>query len=150
LICSTEMTLYTEIAIQANAEDIRVASAWLEKVCVEYRVPDEQLYRLDLCLNEVLANIMDHGRDQALFEPIKLRFFSSQNCNERKAAVTVSDAGVEFDPLSVSPNPGAKELATAQPGGLGLLMLHGLSDELYYSYQDAHNHLTFAVHWLET
>jgi anti-sigma regulatory factor (Ser/Thr protein kinase) len=142
-----DISMKTEVAIRANAEEIRSASEWLGKVCTEHDVPAEQLYRLDLCLNEVLTNILDHGEEQALSEPIELRFSIDNSPEARRAAIVVSDAGAPFDPITAPAPARPNNLAEAVPGGLGLLMVRSLSDELHYAYQNDHNRLSFAVRW---
>jgi hypothetical protein len=47
-----------ELEIHADAFDLREASAWLEKTGIATKVPADQIFRLDMCLNEALANII--------------------------------------------------------------------------------------------
>ena len=141
-----------ELSIHADAGEIRQASKWLEVICAEHRVPAPAILRLDLCLHEVLANIIFHGAGITPSSRIDVRFkvLRSDSGRAGEAQVTVSDAGLAFDPLRVQPPPKAPTLSEAEPGGLGLVMIRGFADGLYYRYNDGRNELAFSVAWKET
>jgi len=136
-----------ELTIGADGAEVRRASEWLVAACRRREVPQAPVGRLELCLNEVLANIIAHGGRPARAAPIRLRFESGagQDCSE--ASVTVSDAGKAFNPLSVPAQASPASLAEAAPGGLGLRVIRRCSDWLRYSHEEGRNHLTFGVRW---
>ena len=136
-----------ELSINALAAEVRRASAWVEKACLERQVPVDQIARLDVCLNEVLANIIDYGGSTALSSPICLRLEVRRDHGGGEAALTVADAGAAFDPLTVSPPPRPAALADARPGGLGLTMIHSFADQLSYSHSEERNCLRIGVGW---
>jgi len=110
-------------------------------------VPPDCAERLQSCLNEVLANVITHGGATALLAPIRLLFKCGPDAGSHAASVTVSDAGVAFNPLTVTPKLLPKTLEEASPGGLGLVMIRRFSDWLDYRHDDDHNHLTFGARW---
>lgn len=136
-----------ELTIGADGAEVRRASEWLDTTCRQCDVPQALVGRLVICLNEVLANVISHGGRTALSAPIRLLFEVrlEQDCS--KASVTVSDAGLAFDPLSVPKKETPKTLAEATPGGLGLVMIRRCADWLDYRHEDGRNHLTFGAHW---
>ena len=134
-----------ELTIRANGDDVRRASDWLHATCRQHAVPEELVERLVLCLNEVLANVIVHGGATALSAPVKLMLEVSVDEGCGKAGVTVSDAGVAFDPLSVPARTSPKTLEEASLGGLGLVMIRRCSDWLDYRHEDGRNHLTFGA-----
>ncbi len=138
-----------DLTIEADAQQVRKASTWLAHCGAELGVPDDALNRLDLCLNEALANILSHGGPAALASPIHilLEVQPGDETETREAAVTVSDAGRAFDTTGVSAKARPGTLAEAEPGGLGLLMLRSFADRLGYRYGDGRNHLSFSVRW---
>ncbi len=142
-----DYTAPLQIEIAATAQDISAASAWLTEQCEVHRVPAAQQARLDLCLNEALANVIFHGGDALSAARIRIQFHADLGSTRCDAAVTVSDPGKPFDPLHAPIKPRPTSLETAEPGGHGLLMLRKFSDRLEYYYADAQNHLTFAVRW---
>jgi serine/threonine-protein kinase RsbW len=138
-----------ELLVSPDASEVRQASAWLEKTGRECAVPEEQIGRLDLCLNEALANIIAHGGPDARSSPVRIVF--RVHCREhgREAMLTVSDAGIPFNPLAFQPRSKPKTLSEAEPGGLGIMMMHEFSDSLGYRHSEGHNQTTFSVRWPE-
>jgi anti-sigma regulatory factor (Ser/Thr protein kinase) len=136
-----------ELTISANGDEVRRASDWLHSACRRNEVPEELAERLVLCLNEVLANVIVHGGSTALSAPVTLMLEISVDDGRGKAGVTVSDAGVAFDPLSGPARTLPKTLEEASLGGLGLVMLRRCSDWLDYRNEDGHNRLTFGARW---
>jgi anti-sigma regulatory factor (Ser/Thr protein kinase) len=138
-----------ELAIRAVADDVRPASEWLAQICETHGVPDTQILRLDLCLNEALANVIAHGGEQALANPVRLRLDVTRGDPTHQAVVTVRDSGPPFDTTSVQPGALPLTLDDAEPGGLGLMMIRNLSDSLSYWYDEGHNELAFGVRWAD-
>jgi len=137
------------LAIIAQADEVRRASAWLGQTGSQNGVPANQIGRLDLCLNETLANVISHGGGNAAAAPVWLRLEVNREQGLGEASVSVSNAGPAFDSANTPPKSKATTLAEAEPGGLGLTMIRGFSDALAYRYVDGRNELTFSVHWSE-
>ncbi len=112
-------------------------------------MPAPQILRLDLCLNEALANVISHGGAPALAAPVRLRLHVSGDAAMHQASVTVYDSGPAFDATSVQPGELPATLDEAEPGGLGLRMIRNLSDSLSYWHDQGHNELTFSVRWAD-
>jgi anti-sigma regulatory factor (Ser/Thr protein kinase) len=136
-----------ELSLRAHAADARRAASWLESVCRERAVPAEQIARLDICLNEVLANVIDHGGAAAAASPLGLSFDLRRDPGSCEVLVTVAAAGAAFDPLAAPPRLPATTLADAEPGGLGLVLIRRFADSLNYLYAEGRNRLTFGVRW---
>lgn len=136
-----------DLSISANAQELRRVALWLETCAQEYNIPAEQLGHLDLCAHEIIANILEHGSAEALAADIRLHLDIQRNEHETEATITIADAGIAFNPLTVAPKALPETLAEAQPGGLGLTMMHAFSDSLSYAYEDGRNQLTFSVSW---
>lgn len=130
--------------IQASAEDLRTASQWLERECARLDVPADQCMRLDLCLNEVVANVMAHGGGDATQAPVSLTMSAA---NPQQAELHIADSGKAFNPLTADIQQPANNLADAAIGGLGLTMITHYADDLQYEYRDGRNHLHVTVRW---
>ena len=138
------------LTIRADLWEARRASGWLASAALAHNVPLEQVVRLDHCLDEALANVIRHGGPAALSSPVHLQFGVRRGAGACTAELSISDAGVAFDPSSrkaVAPHP--PSLADATPGGLGLLLIRNFSDDLSYRHSDGRNHLTITVTWIE-
>jgi serine/threonine-protein kinase RsbW len=137
-----------EFSIRADPEEFRQASVWAENAGAKLGVPAAELERLDLCLNETLANIIDHGGNAALASPINLRLEARTGEAQCEAILTVSDGGAAYNPLASPLKPLPGSLAEAQPGGLGLRLIRNMSDVLHYAHREGRNQLTFGVRWM--
>lgn len=136
-----------ETAIPADAKEVRHASDWVGQACAERGVPPAEIGRLDICLNETLANILAHGGDAARTAPVLLRLAVRRDTGAGEAELTVSDAGTAFDPLAFSSDRSPRSLVETEPGGLGLKMIRNSADSLDYRHLDGRNHLSFGVRW---
>jgi len=148
-VTATTDDAVAELSIRADATEVSRASAWLEKTGLEHGVPAEQISHLDQCLNEALANIITHGGPAARSSPIRLSLYVHCDAGSGQAAVTVSDSGIAFNPLAYRQKPGPQTLAETEPGGLGIVMMHGYADDIRYRYGEGRNHLTFRVLWIQ-
>ncbi|MBK9441903.1 MAG: ATP-binding protein [Comamonadaceae bacterium] len=140
-----------DLSIDADGSSTRLASQWLAKSASDFEVPVSELDRLDLCLNEVLANIISHGLGSEA-KPLVHVVLQVEHDDDGTsvATVTVSDAGPAFDITLAGDHCRPASLADAQPGGLGLLMIRSFSDDLRYRYSGGQNHLSFAVRWINS
>ncbi len=146
---ASTVSLVEELSIAADAQGLGHASAWLEKSGRAHGMPIEHIRRLDLCLNESIANIISHGGPAAAASPVYLQLKLNSRLESGEASLTVSDAGKAFDLLAHHAKPRPKTLDEAEPGGLGLMMMHEFSDMLSYRYGDGRNQTTFTVRWVE-
>lgn len=138
---------HEELAIGASGAEARRASEWLAAACRRRNVPEALAERLALCLHETLANVIVHGGSAALASPIRVLFQVRREQDRGEASVTVSDAGVAFDPVSAPKRVPPRTLAEASAGGLGLVMIRRCADWLDYRHEDGCNHLTFGARW---
>ena len=136
-----------KLTIDASGAEVRRASEWLSATCLQRDIPVTQAQRLEICLNEVLANILTHGGSAASAAPIRLQLEVLCAAEAGEARVTVSDAGFAFNPLVVTMPSRPNNLAEARAGGLGLVMIRRCSDWLDYRREGGHNHFTFGTRW---
>lgn len=132
-------------AFAAQAHEVRGASEWLERNGGELGLPREQVQRLDLCLNEALANILAHGGEEALAVPVELELMGVGS--QGSAVLLIRDGGCAFDPTQSQPRQRPARLEDAQPGGLGLIMMQSNSDAMHYRRVADRNELQFTVQW---
>lgn len=104
---------------------------------------------LDLCLDEVLMNVLAHSGVAQTGAPIELHFQCCRDGSQSSATVTVVDAGTPFNPLSAAPKPRPNHLDEAGVGGLGLHIVRHNAQQLAYQFQDGKNKLTFGIAWVE-
>jgi serine/threonine-protein kinase RsbW len=135
------------LSIRPDPGEIRRSSGWLTSSCLERGVPPEQIGRLELCLNEVLANLIDHGGVERLADPVDLALNVNETDGKGTATLTILDTCLPFDPLLHQSGATPRSLQEAEPGGLGLMLLKSFSDDLSYRRLDERNELRMSVCW---
>lgn len=131
------------LSIRVDSSEAEHASTWLGEAGSLRGIPADPLLRLDLCVTEALANVIMHGGAGATTKPIRLRL----DVRGSAASVTVTDAGIAFNPLAAPPKVRTRTLAQAELGGHGLLLMARFADALDYCYSEGQNHLTIHVRW---
>jgi anti-sigma regulatory factor (Ser/Thr protein kinase) len=106
----------------ANLATVRRAC---EAFCVECGLGDAAACEVGLVVNEAMANITRHAYAGAYDRPVSVA------CDWDPAAngvvITLRDWGSGFNPASVQP-----KRDPMQPGGLGLVCIRSLMDEVQY------------------
>jgi sigma-B regulation protein RsbU (phosphoserine phosphatase) len=127
--------------VPAQLSVLRQVSAWLESQALAWSIPDEVLPRLDLCLNEVIANCVTHGGPQVREAPLSLQLSLASSHDQSLLTLSVADNGRPFDPTSAPPKVRATRLVDATPGGLGLVMMRDSASRLVYRRSGGRNHI---------
>jgi anti-sigma regulatory factor (Ser/Thr protein kinase) len=135
------------LEIDPDPQEFRRASAWLRTGGASLGVPEEQIDRLELCLNEVLANLVEHGGDALACHPIQLELAASALPSGFDVHLVVSDRGEPFDSGQASPKPLPGSLEEARPGGLGLRLVKAFSDDMVYRVFEGRNELRISINW---
>ena len=138
-----------EIRIHPNSREARRASLWLESAASAEGVPADQVVRLDQCLDEALANVINHGGPEAQGAMVLLQLAVHRAATQSTAELVIVDEGRPFNPSAAASEarPKAATLGDASLGGLGLAMMRSFSDELRYRRSEGRNHLTVCVRW---
>lgn len=135
------------LSVQPTPLELRRCSVWLTDNCQNQAVPPGPTGKLDLCLNEVLANLIDHAGAADFSSPVDLTL-ELADCGDRGlATLTIVDAGPAFDPLAVNRGPLPSTLQEAEPGGLGLLLVSRFMDERSYERAGGRNVLKLGIYW---
>ena len=103
--------------------------------------PTETVFLIDLALEELTLNTIDHGHDDGLHE-IEIAL------NSEPGAITIeiSDDGRPFDPLNDAPAPDVGAAIEDRPvGGLGVHLVRTLMDEMSYRREGNRNHITLVA-----
>jgi anti-sigma regulatory factor (Ser/Thr protein kinase) len=120
------------------AELVRL-SAWVDDVGKRLELSMSRLYAVQLCLEELVANVVLHGRparDVSL--AIKVDLCLLDNGLE----VRVDDTGCPFDPTRAMEPARAHSLDDAPVGGLGLVLVRRFARSIDYRRESDWNHVT--------
>jgi serine/threonine-protein kinase RsbW len=130
------------LTLPGTVEGIRRALDEVAGLWSGHGLPPALTWPVDLSLDEVLANVVQHafagGDREAQMELLV----------ELDAAVTppscelvVSDDGPEFDPVAAPAPDTTLPIDEREVGGLGLELVRRLMDEVSYERRDGRNHL---------
>src|SRR5690242_11831990 len=111
------------------------ASAFLAGEGVDARAS----YHVALVIDELLTNLATHGRGANTSARVRL------TVRPDKVHAQVSDHGAEFDPRETSHMDLPADTEDRPIGGLGLFLIHRLTEELDYGRDGDCNRTTFSV-----
>ncbi len=133
--------------VPPSLERIRAVSEWLQEHVRNWGAPVDVVDRLDLCLNEALANALTHGGPSVHVCPLELHLHYAESQDQHTIVLTLQDGGMAFDPTQAQVRPRARSLQDASPGGLGIQMMRSHSDDLQYHRFNNKNQLDILVRW---
>jgi serine/threonine-protein kinase RsbW len=90
--------------------------------------------RLRLAVEEAVANIINHGRATTVTLQTTVA--------DGMLTFIIDDDGQPFDPTNDSTTDMSIPPDERPPGGLGILLIHQMTDEMSYQRIDGHNILT--------
>jgi phosphoserine phosphatase RsbU/P len=125
------------LVLASDADAALAASAWLRTATREEQIDHEGEFRLDLCLTELVSNIVMHGS--------ATRIEIDLDADERCLVLKLVDDGPPFDPLTGETSPRATTLESAEPGGAGLPLIRAFCDEARHAYEGGRNVLVASV-----
>lgn len=116
-------------------EAVTAASEWAKHLAEELRLRNEDAYRVDLVLTEIVQNVVDHADVDEGAAPLEVH----ARVDDAGLRLTVVDAGREFDPLSVERPQQPDSIETAPLGGLGIVLVREFANECRYERQGDRN-----------
>jgi phosphoserine phosphatase RsbU/P len=129
------------LEVPAQLSVLRQVSAWLESQAIAWCIPEDIGARLDLCLNEAVANCVTHGGPEVMDAPLTLQLSIASSHDQTLVTLCVADSGTAFDPTSAAPKARPASLSDATPGGLGLVMMRQNASRLVYRRTSGRNHI---------
>ena len=153
----------------ANIKSLDAIQTFVEKSGFEYGFNSGRLIQINLAVEEVVVNIINHAFDNGnskqsesctnnicLKPDIKKEHEYCKNLNENlqemitieienyadSMMIRIIDAGKSFDPLKTKDPDTTLSIKDRPIGGLGIFMVKKLVDKLYYIRKNNHNILT--------
>lgn len=125
-----------ELRLRAELGEMPRLVAWVEAEAAGLGLSERQHYAIQLCLEEVMANLVLHARPTAA-EGVSV----AVRIEEAPLRVTVEDDAEPFDPTDFAPAGLPDSLEAAQPGGLGLGLVTAFSTARDYRSESGRNRL---------
>jgi anti-sigma regulatory factor (Ser/Thr protein kinase) len=131
------------LTVPGNLESLKAVRDFVKHAATEAQLDKQSSYRLVLSVDEIIANIVIHGYDEAgLRGDIEVGFTVSPE----HLRIDVFDRAVPYDPnLHRTPDNLDDPLENRPIGGLGVYLARQGTDDFQYEHVDGRNHNTFIV-----
>jgi phosphoserine phosphatase RsbU/P len=130
------------LTVSADASAVSAASAWVRSLGNQLQLRDGDVFRLDICVTELVTNIASYGYVNGE-GVIELHVEPAASGGIR---LEVIDSGRPFDPLS-APRPAAPDTPIqARIGGFGIQLVRSFADECHYDRRGERNVFILTIH----
>ncbi|MBS7538322.1 ATP-binding protein [Ancylobacter lacus] len=127
------------LALAAELDELSRAADWLEGLAARDALPERTLFKLQLSLEEALANIITYG--VSALPAGEARIAVDYRQDRDMARLRISDNGPPFDPTAREEVVNPASIEEAEVGGHGIQLMRHLLDEFSYCYAGGHNRL---------
>lgn len=125
------------LTLQSGGAATDRASTWARTLAEGAGWPEERIYALDLCVVEMVSNVVDHSYRGSPGE-ITLEL----DLGSAAGILTILDHGPAFDPLSVPAPAAPTSIEEAPLGGYGIHMVRTTAQECRYERREGRNVFT--------
>lgn len=133
------------VTVETRLEELTRLTEAVENLGEEDNWSPALVGKINLVLEELAINTINHGHDGGLHE-ISFTFSATEDA----LTIEMVDDGKPFDPLSDAPIPDVNAPMHERPiGGLGVFLVRTLMDELTYRREEGRNHLTLVAYRAE-
>jgi anti-sigma regulatory factor (Ser/Thr protein kinase) len=126
------------LTLESRLSEIARVPPWIEKLASVHAIPDRTRYAMDLCLEEVLSNIIRHGYAGESDHAIMIRYVARR---DGFFTLIVEDEAPPFNPLIGRDLPLPSSLDDVSGGGRGIHLLKQFADAVEYEPKPTGNRL---------
>ena len=135
------MSAKLSLKVKPSASELDKIFAEVESLAERENWSSTLVYRVNLVLEEIVLNTIDHGHHNDL-QDIDIILTSEEDA----LTIEITDNGLSFDPRNASLNHSLDAPLEERPiGGLGLYLVNTLMDKLHYKREEGRNHLTLVT-----
>ena len=124
----------SHLSMRASMEDIAQLEPFIARVAERAGAGEKEIKRLRLAVEEAVANVINHGE--------ATNIDIQAGVQNEQLVFTIEDDGQPFDPTKASGTDLSVPADQRPPGGMGIILLHQMTDGLNYQRIDGHNILT--------
>jgi anti-sigma regulatory factor (Ser/Thr protein kinase) len=129
------------LVLESKLSELNRIPPWVENLASLHAIPDRTRYAMDLCLEEVLSNIVRHGYKSEANGIIRISCLMQR---EGCLSLVVEDGAPAFNPLIFESRPFSPSLGEVSVGGQGIHLLKEFADKVDYEAIPTGNRLTFS------
>ena len=128
------------LVLKNDKVELERLTAAFDEFADRHQVGDEARFQLQLCLEEMVLNVINYGFEDGEEHEIHVDF--EFQIDSRVVTVNILDDGRRFDPLTEVPEPDVEaKLEDRTVGGLGVHFVRKFMDEASYEHQEGKNRL---------
>jgi serine/threonine-protein kinase RsbW len=136
------MSNHLQLRINSDVAEIARLHAEFEKFVAPLGLSGKMIFQVNLALDEIITNIIQHGYDQNGYDqddnpPIAVNIALEDEIMK----IEIIDAARPFNPLSAPAPDLDAPIADRPVGGLGIHLVKSMMDEVSYQRKDQYNHL---------
>ena len=131
-------TSQIELTLRSQMAELALVPSWIEQLGTEHALPASTQFAMNLCLEEILSNIIRHGYGNKGDRAITVRYAPSQN---NSVFLVIDDEAPHFNPLAAEERPVEETLDGTRIGGLGIRLVRGFAESLQYEATPVGNRL---------
>jgi serine/threonine-protein kinase RsbW len=124
-------------AFIGTIDDISAAAQWVEMIAIDQQFPEQLVFALQICLEELLTNVVRHGGatssgdlSEVPVPPLNVEI--SISIGAQRVSMTVEDSGKPFDVMNAPAHRIDQPLDEVQPGGLGIQLIRNFASTIAY------------------
>ena len=119
------------LTLNPSMADTSLLPPFVDEAAAAAGISDKEAKRLLLAVEEAVANVINYGQATAIT-------LHAREADDR-LVLTIDDDGLPFDPTQGSTTDLSLPPDQRPPGGMGIILMHHMSDGLKYQRVDGHN-----------
>lgn len=134
-----------QLVLRSRLDELVQVYPWIEALGAAYAIPSTTRFAMNLCLEEALSNVVQHGYRGDPDQTITVTF---ERNGEREISFIVEDSAPHFrpfDPAVPMENAAPAALEQIVPGGNGIRLLRKFADAVEWKPLEHGNRLRIAL-----
>jgi serine/threonine-protein kinase RsbW len=115
------------LILQSELGDLALVPPWIERMACAHTIPAHTEFAMNLCLEEILSNIIRHGYANEPGHAIAIRFSEIEKGDFQLA---IEDQAPPFNPVTAPISPIEETLEGRRDGGLGIRLVRNFAGNM--------------------
>jgi serine/threonine-protein kinase RsbW len=124
--------------LKNELSELKTLQRHLNNWCGDIGLTAISISRINVCLDELFTNIVSYGFEDDLEHKIEFTL----NCDNNSVIINIKDDGMAFNTLEKVDPDFPANVESAKIGGLGILIIRKLMDNVSYERKQGKNILT--------
>jgi serine/threonine-protein kinase RsbW len=127
------------LILQSELGDLALVPPWIERMASAHAIPATTEFAMNLCLEEILSNIIRHGYSNEPGHAISIRFSAIR---KDQFQLAIEDQALPFNPVTADISSIEETLEGRREGGLGIRLVRSFAGGMKHEALPGGNRLT--------